>query len=136
MTTYVDSSVVLRIILGEANRLADWDRLDPVSSQLTNVECLRAIERFQWTGSLDPATLAERRGALLTLLNAFTLAPISTAVIERAGDPFPTYVATLDAIHLATAVVLREELPEIGFATHDAKLAAAARSMGFAVIGV
>lgn len=49
--------------------------------------------------------------------------------------PSTTTYATLDAIHLATALLLREELAELDFATHDARLALAARSMGFAVVG-
>lgn len=137
MTTYVDSSVVLRIVLGEGGKLAGWAGLAPISSELTKVECLRTIERLRLTTtSTAPELLAERRAAVLSQLRAFRLVAVSTEILDRAGDPFPTYVATLDAIHLSTALILREDNPEIAFATHDVKLAAAARSMGFQVSGV
>jgi hypothetical protein len=108
----------------------------PVSSELTGVECLRAIERYRWTTQLHPEVLAERRARVLSVLKGFDLAAISAPVLERAADPFPVYLATLDAIHLATATILREEDANLVFATHDQKLGAAARAMGFDVTGV
>jgi predicted nucleic acid-binding protein len=47
-----------------------------------------------------------------------------------------TSLATLDAIHLATALAIRDELPGMIFATHDDELGVAASSMGFDVQGV
>jgi len=135
LNAYIDASVVLRMILGENAPLKSWEELNPVSSELTRVECLRTIERLQWSNSVAPDILAERRGNALLLLQAFKFASVSSAVLERAADPFPTHVATLDAIHLATALILREEMAELIFATHDTKLANAARSMGFTVVG-
>jgi uncharacterized protein len=136
LITYVDASVVLRSVLGEADPLAGWDTLRPASSEIITVESLRAIERLRWTTSVDAASLAERRATLLTVLKGFELVTISSPVLERAGDPFPTYVATLDAIHLATAIIMREDGADVAFATHDVKLGVAARAMGFDVIGV
>ena len=48
----------------------------------------------------------------------------------------PTTLGTLDAIHLASALVLREEVPDLVFATHDRQPAIGARALGFEVIGV
>ena len=135
MITYVDASVVLRIVMGEDQPLEGWEQLTPVSSELTKVECLRTIGRYQWSNSVAPDILAERRANALMIMQAIQLAAVSSAVLERAADPFPTHVATLDAIHLSTALILREEMAELSFATHDVKLAIAARSMGFTVIG-
>ncbi len=135
MITYVDASVVLRIVLGEEGPLDEWNQLTPVSSELTKVECLRTLERHKWSHSVATEALAEQRANALLLMQAFDLAVITSAVLERAADPFPTYVATPDAIHLATALIMREEMADIRFATHDAKLALAARSMGFTVLG-
>ena len=135
MTTYVDASVVLRIVLGESNPLDRWDHIDPVSSELIRVECLRTLERGATDDPRQSATLAGRRGDTLRYLEAIDLVAMSPPVLERAADQFPIYVATLDAIHLATAVLLRDELIDLDFATHDARLALAARSMGFPVIG-
>jgi hypothetical protein len=58
-------------------------------------------------------------------------------VLSRAGEPLPTPLGTLDAIHLATALIWRERmgvLPTI--ATHDSALGLAARTFGFGVRGV
>jgi predicted nucleic acid-binding protein len=61
---------------------------------------------------------------------------VSPAVLRRAADPFPTPLGTLDAIHLATAVLWREGRSVAPvLVTHDAQLATAARAMGFATAG-
>lgn len=135
MITYVDASVVLRIVHGELDRLTTWRDITPVSSELIRVECLRVVDRTRLAFRLDDATIADRRAEVLTLLQTFTLAPISAPVLERAADPFPTALGSLDAIHLATALRLREEYPDLDFATHDSELALAARAVGFTVSG-
>lgn len=135
MITYVDASVVLRVVLGEKDPLGEWDLLQPVSSELVRVECLRTIERYKLVGVLEDLIVAERRSAILNLLKGFDLASVSAGILERAGDPFPTHVATLDAIHLSTALAFRDEHPELAFATHDLTLATAARAFGFDVHG-
>lgn len=58
------------------------------------------------------------------------------AVLRRAGDPFPLPLGTLDALHLATALLVRDRRGgEVVVATHDAQLAAAARAVGLDTIG-
>ena len=60
-------------------------------------------------------------------------------VLDVAAQPLPTPLTTLDAIHLATAIIARASQPDgerpILFATHDKQLATAARAMHFEVIG-
>jgi predicted nucleic acid-binding protein len=136
VNVYVDASVVLRVVLGEPEPLADWPAIDrPLSSRLLRVECLRALDRARTLDRLDDATLAERRGALLEILAAIDVVPLDEAVFDRAGEPFPTQVRTLDAIHLASALGVRDQLDGLVFATHDATLALAATAMGFDVRG-
>ena len=56
---------------------------------------------------------------------------------EAAAQPFPTELGVLDAIHLATATVWREQAgTELVMATHDVALATAARASGLPVVGV
>ena len=136
MITYVDASVVLRLALGEADPLDTWEQLHPISSELVRAECLRTVERARFVKPELVNELAARRAAVLTVLQGFDLVAITAPILERAGDPFPTAIATLDAIHLATALAVREDRPDLVLATHDIKLAAAARSMGFTVLGV
>jgi predicted nucleic acid-binding protein len=135
LTTYVDSSVLLRIVLGEPAALVEWPSIEPVSSELIRVECLRALERLRHTGALGDDTIAERRVAVLDTLSRFRLVEASRTILERTADPFPVYVATLDAIHLATALELRADYGDLTLATHDAKLASAARALEFTVLG-
>ena len=72
---------------------------------------------------------------MLETLDAIEVVPLAPEVLERAGDPFPTSIGTLDAIHLASALAIRDEVPDLVFATHDAELALAASAMGFDVRG-
>lgn len=135
MITYVDASVLLRVIQGAPGSLEAWPDLSPVASELVRVECLRVIDRARLSHSVDDPTSSEHRASVLTTLRSFALAPITSSILDRAADPLPTALGTLDAIHLATALQLRDEYPELIFATHDRELAIAARSMGFEVEG-
>jgi hypothetical protein len=57
-------------------------------------------------------------------------------VLRRAADPFPTPLGTLEAIHLATAILWREGRSEAPvLVTHDGALATAARATGFTTVG-
>jgi hypothetical protein len=81
--------------------------------------------------------LSERRGLVIRMLERMERVDVSLGVLRRAADPFPTPLGTLDAIHLATAVLwqrARRSAPVL--ATHDAGLAAAARSVGLEIDGV
>lgn len=58
-------------------------------------------------------------------------------VLERAAQPMPTELETLDALHLATAVLWREASDsDLVMATHDIALGLAARAHGFPVVGM
>jgi predicted nucleic acid-binding protein len=134
---YIDTSVLLRIVLGEPKQLREWKKLDSVlSSELIRVEALRSIDRARVLLQLDEAELAERRAGVLQLLAGFRLARVDSRVLARAGDPFPTLIHTLDAIHLATAELARRAIKDLVFATHDRELGTAATALGFRVIGL
>jgi predicted nucleic acid-binding protein len=137
MTVYVDSSVLLRIVLGEPGPLRSWTRITrAVSSELIRLECLRTIDRARIRERLPDREVAARRAAVLEQLDAFDLVRIDGRVLGRAADPFSTLIGSLDAIHLTSALLARERLPRLSrFATHDASLALAARAVGFDVVG-
>jgi hypothetical protein len=71
----------------------------------------------------------------LELVESFNLVALEGVVLERAAEPFPTMLGSLDAIHLASAVLAREEFDDLVLATHDDELAIAARALGFDVHG-
>jgi hypothetical protein len=73
---------------------------------------------------------------MFKLLAGMETVEVTRSVLSRAAQPFPTVLGTLDAIHLATALLWREETGErLVLATHDAALGRAARACGLAVIG-
>jgi hypothetical protein len=76
---------------------------------------LRTIDRARIRLGLDDEEIALRRGAVLEQLDAFELIPLDPAVVERAAEPFPTVVGTLDALHLASALLARAELPHFAW---------------------
>ena len=138
MSTYVDASVLLRCVLGEPGALHLAD-LDPGhTSALAEVECLRTLDRLHLTGRLSQDDVAARRGAIFDVLDALEVVGLSRPVLRRAAEPFPTPLGTMDALHLATALLWRERHPRGGaaLATHDVELARAARACGLDVVGI
>jgi predicted nucleic acid-binding protein len=137
MIAYLDASVALRLVLGESNRLAEWRRIESaVASALTEVECLRTIDRLSRLGSLPEDEVAARRTAVYRLLEAVEVVDVGRPVLRRASEPFPTPLGTLDAIHLSTAIAWRDARNvDLTMATHDTALATAARAVGLQVIG-
>lgn len=137
MKIYVDSSVVLRIVLGEPKPLREWSRItEALSSELVRVECLRVLDRIRMTGLVDDDELARRRSTALEIISAIELVRVNRAVLDRAAEPFPTLIRTLDAIHLSSALLVRARDPAVRVATHDRDQATAARALGFRVIGI
>ncbi len=137
MIAYLDASVVLRLVLGEPNKLAEWKRVrTAVASALTEVECLRTLDRLGRGGVLADTDVATRRAAVFRLLEGVEAVDIVRPILRRASEPFPTPLGTLDAIHLATALAWRDVgKVDIVMATHDKALATGARSVGLEVIG-
>lgn len=132
MRCYVESSVLLRRVLDEPEPLRSWDRVDhPVTSELTQIECLRTLDRARLMGRMTEEAVARARWTVLEMLQGFTTIEIDDRIKTRAADPFPTLVRTLDALHLASALAVRGGDLELAFATHDRELAIAAESLGF-----
>ena len=137
MNVYVDSSVLLRVVLGEPGRLRIWPTISvAVASELISLECLRTIDRARIELRLPDEDVADRRAAVLEAIDAFTIVPVGPSVLERAAEPFPTILGSLDAIHLASALLVKDRFDELSLATHDRELAVAARAVGFSVHGV
>ena len=138
MIAYVDSSVLLRVILGQRDALKEWSRVSQgVASALAEVECLRTLDRLRLGENIADAVIAERREAVYRLLEAMDVVEISHPILSRASQPLPTALGTLDAIHLATALLWKERAGKtLTMATHDTALALAAKASGLPVVGV
>jgi predicted nucleic acid-binding protein len=134
---YLDTSALLRIVLREPGALDDLRSYEAlVSNELIAVESARTIDRLRIQGSLTADEAGERIRAVHEWLEAIDLVLLRPAVLSRASDPMPMPMGTLDAVHLATALIWRERMGPIQeMVTHDTALGAAARTFGFDVRG-
>jgi predicted nucleic acid-binding protein len=134
---YVDTSALLRIIFREPGALDELRSFDAlVSSELIVVESARTIDRLRHQGSLTAHEAAVRGRAVTQWLEAIDLVLLRPPVLSRASEPMPMPLGTLDAVHLATALIWRDRVsPLPAMATHDTALASAARAFGFEVLG-
>ena len=138
MIAYVDSSAILRFVLQQPDPLmALLDCDDRVTSFLTEVECLRAIEAARLRRQLSIDESGERRQLAYRHLRRMRRLMPSLSILRRAGEPYPRALKTLDAVHLATALMWRDRrAPDLVFATHDRQLGRAALALDFEVIGL
>jgi uncharacterized protein len=124
---YLDTSAAVKLVVGEpeSRALSKWAQAHAesvVSSDLLRTELLRATRR----GAPDQMTRA--RG----VLDSITLLALPTATFERAAELEPAVLRSLDAVHLAAALSLGDELD--GMVTYDERQAEAAALHGVSVI--
>jgi len=134
---YVDSSVLLRFVLDQPGSLTELLSFENrVTSLVAEVECLRAVESARQRGLLTAEEAADRRRVTYDQLRRTGRLPVSAAVLRRAGEAYPLPVKSLDAIHLASALLVRErQSSDLVFATHDRQLGRLASVVGLPVIG-
>jgi uncharacterized protein len=122
---YLDSSALVKTIREEpeSRALVTWllgkERL--VACELVRVEVVRAARRS------DQASGQRAREALSTL----GMIPVDRSLYEAAADLGPPLLRTLDALHLAAALLVGASL--VAVVTYDARMADAARVLGLAV---
>lgn len=120
---------------GALEDLRTYDGL--VSSELIAVESARTIDRLRLQGALTTEEAAARLRVVNEWLEAIDLVLVRPPVLSRASEPLPMPLGTLDALHLATALIWRDRIGSLPtIATHDTALGLAARSFGFDVRGI
>jgi hypothetical protein len=123
--TYLDSSALAKLVVREPESpaLAAYlrRRRVRVSSAIARTEVLRAVD------AEDSDQLRRARDVLANV----GLVRITDRVLDAAGRMQPSELRSLDAIHLATAEQLEDELG--AFVTYDERLADAAAAHGFRV---
>jgi predicted nucleic acid-binding protein len=136
LTQYLDSSITIDAITGKP-ALA-WDRTDHhCFSELGGIEARRTLQRLQFEGALDDERFLDALQQLVLIEQTAEVVEMDRQILQRAAAPFPTAIKTLDAIHLATAMTLREyRYPDLVFATHDRRLGMVAQMVEFPVVGV
>ena len=137
MIAYVDASVLLRVALAQPNVLPEWPKIQRgVASALVMTESLRTLDRLRLRANLSDTEVAERRGIILALVGSLEIVDIDQLVLDRAAQPMPTELGTLDAIHLATALLWKDMTKlDLVMATHDGALALGAQAHGLRVVG-
>lgn len=137
MKIYVDSSVVLRIILKQADAFPEsWltGSVSVVASELLHLETVRTLDRLRVRGILTEEKWLERTNALAEIVKAFEKIPLDPSILIRAAASLPVPLGALDAIHLASALIWTEQRGEpLVFLTHDTELATAARAFALVV---
>lgn len=138
MNVYLDSSIVLRVLLDQPKQLPGWGEWDKAySSELLGVECRRVIDRLRLESVLDDEALAQSVEALARLEKAIIRVRLTKAIIQAASRSMPTEVKTLDAFHLVSAAAVRDRrAADLLFATHDSQQATGARALGFTCLGL
>jgi len=134
---YVDSSALLRVIFGERDALPQFRELTyGIASEILKVECLRTIDRMRLSLPLPDEEISSRRALVFQALRKMEVIPLGPAVLERAAQPFPTTLGTLDAIHLSSALLWQEsEGRALALLTHDRELGLGAKACGLSVHG-
>ena len=127
MAFYVDTSALVKLVVAESETAALREWLEEpgrelVSCDLARTELMRAVRR-----AVPDRVLHAR-----AVLNAVTLVHVTPAVFEDAGRLDPSGLRSLDAIHLAAALDLGDDLE--GLITYDDRLVDAAVSNGVAVV--
>jgi predicted nucleic acid-binding protein len=131
---YLDSAAAVKLVHAEADSAALRDFLDErstiewVSSSLVEIETYRALVRA--TGAADMPAVINRFHALLDLI---VRVEIDSGIRILAQTVAPPTVRSLDAIHLATGLRLRDQQRLTSFVTYDKRLAEAASAAGLAV---
>ena len=133
MNVYLDSSIILRVLLDQPRKLSVWGEWEKAySSELLGVECRRVIDRLRLENALDDETLAQTVEELGKIEKTITRIRLTKPIVQAASKSMPTVVKTLDAFHLVSAVAIRERrAADLLFATHDSQQATAARALGF-----
>jgi len=134
MIVYLDSSFVIRRLLGVGKPVEFWGRWEKAyASTLMRTECYRIANNLRLDGKLDDAGRARLGSWIETVCRAVTQVPVTDNVMKRASEAYPVAVGTLQALHLATM----QELESVRgvkcvLASDDEGLLQAAKAIGIA----
>lgn len=127
MAVYLDSSAFVKLVVSEPESRAlrsflTRRRTRHVSSAILRAEALRAVRHG------GPEVLALTRSALRRV----ELVAVTDAILDTAGTLEPRVLRTLDAIHLATALALGDDLDVV--VTYDTRMAEGSRLLGLEAV--
>ncbi len=128
MAFYLDTSAAAKLVVAEpgSQAMGSWVAIHEtqvISSDLLRTELLRATRR----------SAPEKMQRARSVLDALPLFTLTSATFERAAMLDSQPLRSLDALHLAAAMELGDELD--GIVTYDDRLGVAAALYGIAVVG-
>ena len=126
---YADASALVKLVLdepeSEALRQFMGERGGPVTSRIATIEVRRAVAH-----ALD--VTPDHEAVLEAIWEGTIIVELDHELAETAALIAPSVLKSLDAIHLATAALVRDEIA--AFVSYDRRLAEAARSIGLTVV--
>lgn len=124
---YIDTSALVKLVVAEPETQALEHHLAHraglICSALGATELMRACRR---------ALSKKQLGRVEEVLDAVVLVSITPAILATAAELSPRDIRALDAIHLATALSIKEAALDV--ITYDARLSKAAKAHGFNVV--
>lgn len=128
---YVDTSALVKLAVDEAETVAvraELDRHDVIAtSVVTEVELARAVMSARERGATSLDDVAVR-----TITTGYVMLELSADLRRAAARLEPAVVRSLDAIHVASAVSLGDDLEAV--LTYDRRMQDALRARGIAVL--
>jgi hypothetical protein len=106
------------------------------ASELLEIECRRVLQRYRLNKDLNDDGFLEASDRLERVLAGVTILGLTERVKSRAMQAFPVVVKTLDALHLATALIYaeayleRERNERLMLFSHDQTMNRCARAVG------
>jgi predicted nucleic acid-binding protein len=139
VTTCFDTSAAFKLVVrepGSASALQIWDQAeDPAAAAIGYVELRSALARAGRDGRVRADRAAQSRLDLEELWQQFVRVHADDRVIAMAGLLAERHALTvLDAIHLASALSLRDPGEDVAFVTFDRRLREAALAEGLTVL--
>jgi uncharacterized protein len=122
VAAYIDSSALVKLVIPEPEsaalraELARWER--HVSSALVRVEVVRACARVD----------ARARGIAEEVVRALDLVAVDDELLDRAARVDPSALRSLDAIHVASALLVSDGLGVV--IAYDERLTQAMTAVG------
>ncbi len=127
MAFYMDTSALVKLVVAESETDALRSWIAGVNSELVAADLVRTeLWRVVRRAVPDRALLAAQ------VLDSLTLVEVRASLFSQAGRLDPPELRSLDAIHLAIALDLGDDLEAL--VTYDARLAQAAAVNGVTVV--
>ena len=139
MNLYAETSAVVSWLLDEERGDHARSHLAAAASvstsDLTLIECDRTLRRAAFTGGLTAGESSQIQTIVDTASAHWTLHGMDAEIVHRSRRAFPREpIRALDAVHLATALAVRNLFPDVRMLSLDERIRDNAAALGFDVV--